>query len=90
MRTVAFGRLRLTRLPVYSAGRPCCGDLRRSLLRGGDLRGAIPARDMCGIDGKPAVYPAKNMPICRYLTGATGLEPATSGVTGRSWRNRAE
>jgi hypothetical protein len=24
------------------------------------------------------------------LTGATGLEPATSGVTGRSWRLRVE
>ena len=31
------------------------------------------------------------MPICRvFLAGATGLEPATSGVTGRSWRFRAE
>ena len=33
----------------------------------------------------------ENMPICRYFTGATGLEPATSGVTGRvrhhdAWR----
>jgi len=31
--------------------------------------------------------------ICRFagtLAGATGLEPATSGVTGRSWRFRAE
>ena len=25
-----------------------------------------------------------------FFTGATGLEPATSGVTGRSWRFRAE
>jgi hypothetical protein len=30
------------------------------------------------------------MLICRDFTGATGLEPATSGVTGRSWRFRAE
>jgi hypothetical protein len=28
-------------------------------------------------------------PICRNFTGATGLEPATSGVTGRSWHLRA-
>src|SRR5919106_3286615 len=28
------------------------------------------------------------MPICRYFTGATGLEPATSGVTGRYRLNR--
>jgi len=25
---------------------------------------------------------SRNLPICRDLTGATGLEPATSGVTG--------
>ena len=28
--------------------------------------------------------------ICRDFTGATGLEPATSGVTGRSWWFRGE
>jgi len=28
----------------------------------------------------------EKMAICRLSTGATGLEPATSGVTGRSWR----
>jgi hypothetical protein len=27
----------------------------------------------------------QKMLICREFTGATGLEPATSGVTGRSW-----
>jgi hypothetical protein len=33
----------------------------------------------------------RKMPICRmFSTGATGLEPATSGVTGRSWRFREE
>ena len=26
----------------------------------------------------------QNRPVCRTFTGATGLEPATSGVTGRS------
>ena len=40
-------------------------------------------RDVRGMEAEPAVYLAKNMPICRYLAGATGLEPATSGVTGR-------
>ena len=25
----------------------------------------------------------RNLPFARVLTGATGLEPATSGVTGR-------
>ena len=36
---------------------------------------------------RPAVVCAyagrQKIPICRYFTGATGLEPATSGVTGR-------
>jgi hypothetical protein len=43
---------------------------------------------------KPAVDCARgDNKTCRLagsLTGATGLEPATSGVTGRSWRFRAE
>jgi hypothetical protein len=39
---------------------------------------------------KPAVDMSKTYTICRTFTGATGLEPATSGVTGRSWRFRAE
>ena len=30
------------------------------------------------------------MPICRGVTGATGLEPATSGVTGRAGKNDGE
>ena len=46
---------------------------------------------LCGLTrataGKPAVVCAyrgnKNMRVCRSFTGATGLEPATSGVTGR-------
>jgi hypothetical protein len=46
-------------------------------------------------DGKrPAVGCAQaGNKTCRFtgtFTGATGLEPATSGVTGRSWRLRAE
>ena len=32
---------------------------------------------------------ATNTAICSESTGATGLEPATSGVTGRSWSLRA-
>ena len=39
-------------------------------------------RDVRGMEGEPAVYLGKNIAICRYLAGATGLEPATSGVTG--------
>jgi hypothetical protein len=67
-------------------------DLRLSwpviLLRGfparrGSLRrfqadsGAGSARD----EKKPAVVMSNTHPICRAFTGATGLEPATSGVT---------
>ena len=32
---------------------------------------------------KPAVDMSKTYMICRAFTGATGLEPATSGVTGQ-------
>jgi hypothetical protein len=32
---------------------------------------------------KPAVDMSMTYTICRAFTGATGLEPATSGVTGR-------
>ncbi len=42
---------------------------------------------------RPAVFVptrATKDVICRYFTGATGLEPATSGVTGRSWHFRVE
>jgi hypothetical protein len=48
------------------------------------------ARD--GSVGRRSFAPCwkQEMPICRSFTGATGLEPATSGVTGRSWRFRAE
>jgi hypothetical protein len=53
-------------------------------------------RDQRGIGEKPAEAGGRlgqnrqqNLPICRRLsTGATGLEPATSGVTGRSWQFR--
>jgi hypothetical protein len=51
-------------------------------------------RDQRGTRRKPAVdcaNQATKMPLCRmFSTGATGLEPATSGVTGRSWRFRAQ
>jgi hypothetical protein len=34
--------------------------------------------------GRLRQHRQQNMPICRmFSTGATGLEPATSGVTGR-------
>jgi len=74
------------RTPVASAGRPACGKHRQGPASCGDFR-SIRVRDLRGMGKKPAVDSAivgnKNMPICRYFTGATGLEPATSGVTGR-------
>jgi hypothetical protein len=51
---------------------------------------------MSGVTGWKAggrLRPARQqkLPICgMFSAGATGLEPATSGVTGRSWRLRAE
>ena len=56
-----------------------CGDCRPILVR--DLRGMS--------RGRRSIAPklATKEPICRYFTGATGLEPATSGVTGRVGHN---
>jgi hypothetical protein len=71
---------RTERPPVDLAGHPSRGDPRRSWLWSGSLRVTL-VRDERGTDSKPAVYSAKNMLICRDLAGATGLEPATSGVT---------
>ena len=35
-------------------------------------------------ESRRSLAPGQKMPMCRdFLTGATGLEPATSGVTGR-------
>src|SRR3954470_3464516 len=50
------------------------------------LPAGIPVRDVRGMKtGRRsfAPTPATKEAICRYLAGATGLEPATSGVTGR-------
>jgi hypothetical protein len=46
----------------------------------------------CPNQREPSLFCQRNGLICRAVreTGATGLEPATSGVTGRSWRVRAE
>jgi hypothetical protein len=52
-------------------------------IRGRDERGMKEAGGRLRLDRQ------QKMPICRSFTGATGLEPATSGVTGRSWRFRA-
>ena len=57
----------------------------------GRLRAVIPVRDLCGTNKKPAVVCACTGDKARSdlqgfgvrITGATGLEPATSGVTGR-------
>jgi hypothetical protein len=47
---------------------------------------AIPVRDECGMTRNPrsvASMMTEKIEICREFTGATGLEPATSGATGR-------
>jgi hypothetical protein len=59
-----------------------CGDHRLGAAPCGDFR-PILARDLRGMQKKPAVDMSKTYTIRRDFTGATGLEPATSGVTGR-------
>src|SRR6266536_2218828 len=56
----------------YRLGPAPCGNFRPILVR--DLR---------GMRKRPAVDMSMTYTICRTFTGATGLEPATSGVTGR-------
>jgi hypothetical protein len=75
----AANDLRSVRPVIRSAGISCFG--RR--------RAAILGRFACGIcagcrEGGGRLRPVvrQKMPICRVFTGATGLEPATSGVTG--------
>jgi hypothetical protein len=59
-------------------GRENCLQTRHFLQFVRDLRG------MKETGGRLRQNRQQNMPICRvFLTGATGLEPATSGVTGR-------
>src|SRR5436190_15094014 len=84
---------------VYAAEHwPTSGHLGRSSLSGdkrllpaacGDFR-LILARDLRGMKRSRRSLCQIHLLICRTLTGATGLEPATSGVTGRSSRFRAE
>jgi hypothetical protein len=50
----------------------------------------ILARDKCGMKRSRRSLCQTHLLICRDFTGATGLEPATSGVTGRARRFRAE
>jgi dienelactone hydrolase len=65
------------------------GDYRLRPASCGDFT-PIPPRDLRGMKRSRRSLCQIHMPICRTFTGATGLEPATSGVTGRSWRFRAE
>ncbi len=48
------------------------------------------SRDGRKAGGRLCLSWQQNMRVCRSFTGATGLEPATSGVTGRSRRCGAE
>src|SRR5215211_8128987 len=88
---VPLSRTRVSRPPAYSAGRLACGDYRLRPALCGDHR-PIRTGDLGGMKeagGRLRPVWQQNMAICRYFTGATGLEPATSGVTGRSWYVRA-
>jgi hypothetical protein len=60
-----------------------CGDYRLRPASCGDFR-LILARDLRGMKRSRRSLCQIHLPICRTFTGATGLEPATSGVTGRS------
>src|SRR4029450_6949281 len=59
-----------------------CGDYRLHPAPCGDFR-SIPARDMRGMKRSRRSLCQIHLAICRNFTGATGLEPATSGVTDR-------
>jgi hypothetical protein len=70
---------------------------RSSTLREFARKNRLPSAMACGIcagsleaGGRVRQDRQHNRAFCRYFTGATGLEPATSGVTGRSWRLLAE
>jgi hypothetical protein len=65
------------------------GDYRLRPAPFGDFR-LLPVRDLRGMERSRRSLCQIHMLICSAFTGATGLEPATSGVTGRSWRLRAE
>ena len=58
------------------------GDLRLGPAPCGDFR-PILARDLRGMKRSRRSLCQIHLLICRSFTGATGLEPATSGVTGR-------
>ena len=70
------------RPPATPAGRLNCANHRRRAASCGDFR-PIRARDLRGVKRSRRSLCQRHMPICRSFTGATGLEPATSGVTGR-------
>lgn len=70
------------RPPVTLAGHPCAGIYRLGAAPCGDFR-LILARDLRGMKRSRRSLCQIHLRICRSFTGATGLEPATSGVTGR-------
>jgi hypothetical protein len=74
------------RPPVRSAGRLRCGDYRLSAASGGDRRPILvtgSARDEKARRSNTSVAGDKRCRFTGAFTGATGLEPATSGVTGQ-------
>jgi hypothetical protein len=83
----ALGRARQDLRPTWPV--ILLRDSRRPPARCGDFR-PILGRDLRGVERSRRSLCQTHLLICRSFTGATGLEPTTSGVTGRSWRLRAE
>jgi hypothetical protein len=71
----------LGRPPATSAGHPSAGFTGYGRLLCGDFR-PIPARGPALDEKKPAVVMSNTYADLQVFTGATRLEPATSGVTG--------
>jgi hypothetical protein len=70
------------RPPASWAGHPCAGITGSDGLPAG-IPGRFRVRDQCGMRGSRRSSGVKRWRFAGLLAGATGLEPATSGVTGR-------
>ncbi len=73
------GRYYGTQIGLHAAG----GGAANAIARLGTLRAAYAGRPIMGLIGVRLVAPNRAARRERAGTGATGLEPATSGVTGR-------
>jgi hypothetical protein len=87
-----LGRVRALRCIRDDSGRFGRSSTLRGFLAGTDFRPARARYFACGIcagcgkaGGRQRRRRQQNNAFCRSFTGAAGLEPATSGVTDRSW-----